>query len=257
MLSCLCCLHSKTAFLQLEGSLTQIMMTSTAPLLCHLACCGVLDGFFMHADLLSETAWTTHLALLDHLMSPAADHNHQEAAAAAIGRLLLQYTDACTCNGVSEQLLDMLVSRQIRVSNDSNYMQHGASNILVDGQAVGNTQGREHQGMTTTTLVATFFDIYQQDHAEQLANTCVYIICNAAHTGQLAFNPSVGINLTQNEAHLKASLNFLTAMLGCSDLPEDALWLAACANLEEQWPEVQPEHISTVFANDLPFISCN
>ncbi len=242
MLCSLCCLYSRTAFLQLEGPLTRAMMTSTTPDLCQPACCAVLDAFFVHADSLSEAAWASHLTLLDHLLSPSADQHQQTAATAAACRLLLHLPEACSGSGTTEQLLDMLVSLQMRTCERLKY---SASHISEED--VAKEQEQDHDGMTAAVIASEFFDTYRQRSAEQLANTCVYIICKAAQAKLVTFDPGCGVSVADRTSRLQTTVSWIVALLQCSDIPSSAIWLAACANLEEAWPGLQPDQVSKMF----------
>ena len=211
-------------------------MTSSAADLCKLACCGLLDGFFMHADLLSQAAWASHLTLLDHLIVKVVNPQLQEAAVAAAGRLLLQLPENCADQGSTEQLLDMLVTLHNRHSSGS----------LAAGR--GTDQGDAAGLLDAKSIVKCFFRMYPQGHAEQLANTCVYIICKAAHSEEVLYEPGHGIYIGDTAVELQASITFLLDMLQDADLPEDVIWLAVCANLEDKWPDVQPVQVCNAFA---------
>ena len=206
------------------------MISSTSELR-KLACCGLLDGFAMHASDLTQAAWSSHVTLLEHLIVKVVEPQLLEAAVTAAARLLLHASEVCADQGSTEQILALLVTQYISPGSEGSE----SHKLVADGDA------------GPLGPVECFFQSYPLRHAEQLANTCVYIICKAAHAQVLMYEPGHEMSIKGDAVGLRASVAFLLRILQEADLPEDAIWLAVCANLEDTWSELQPSQVCCVF----------
>ncbi|KAK9845004.1 hypothetical protein WJX74_009585 [Apatococcus lobatus] len=73
-------------------------------------------------------------------------------------------------------------------------------------------------------------------------------LSNLEQLNVMAYNLANGVSIRNDAFELQASVTFLLEILHDADLPEDAIWLAVCANLEDTWQNVQPAQIRSVFA---------
>jgi hypothetical protein len=96
-----------------------------------------------------------------------------------------------------------------------------------------------------------FFQEHCKEHADDLANTCVLLICDAMATSTLVWNTDTGSLNAQQSHHafdpvqeastLRLQCKFLARLLHQSDLPMQAVYDAVCANVCEV--NMQPDTI--------------
>ncbi len=102
-----------------------------------------------------------------------------------------------------------------------------------------------------------FFQEYSKEHADDLANTCVLLICDAIANSILVWNPDTGSLNAQQSHHafdtvqeastLRLQCKFLARLLHQSELPMQAVYDAVCANVCEV--NMQPDSIKDWLQN--------
>ena len=82
-----------------------------------------------------------------------------------------------------------------------------------------------------------FFQEYCRQHADELANACVLLICDAISDSTLVLDPGTGAMQAQQTFHgaqeaaiLNLRCKFLTGLIQQSELPIQAIYEAVCAN---------------------------
>ena len=96
-----------------------------------------------------------------------------------------------------------------------------------------------------------FFQEYSKEHADDLANTCVLLVCDAIANNVLVCNPDTGSLNAQQSHHafdtvqeastLRLRCKFLARLLHQSELPMQAVYDGVCANVCEL--KMQPDTI--------------
>ena len=102
-----------------------------------------------------------------------------------------------------------------------------------------------------------FFQEYSKGHADDLANTCVLLICDAIANSILVWNPDTSSLYAQQSNHafdtvqeastLRLQCKFVARLLHQSELPMQAVYDAVCANVCEV--NMQPESIKDWLQN--------
>ena len=90
----------------------------------------------------------------------------------------------------------------------------------------------------TQQALHLFFEDYSTEHADELANTCVLLICEALRDAVLLWDPAAGTlrpehnrgRLSINAVAVHLQCKFLLRLMRTSDLPIHAVCEAVCAN---------------------------
>lgn len=117
----------------------------------------------------------------------------------------------------------------------------GASFPAHSTHVQGTSQPALNQQEDSQQALHLFFQEYSKCHADDLANTCVLLICDAiAHstlvcdttTGSLLPNQTHrGLDTAQEASTLCLQVRFLAKLLQQSELPMQAVYDAVCANV--------------------------
>ncbi len=102
-----------------------------------------------------------------------------------------------------------------------------------------------------------FFQEYSKEHADDLANTCVLLICDAIANSILVWNSDTGSLHAQQSHHAfdtvqeastaRLQCKFIARLLQQSELPMQAVYDGVCANVCEV--NMQPESIKDWLQN--------
>lgn len=86
----------------------------------------------------------------------------------------------------------------------------------------------------TQQALHLFFQRYATDHADELANTCVLLICEGIASGVIGWHDQSKALLPGQQRHSAVALHmqckFVMKLLEQSDLPAKAVHEAVCAN---------------------------
>ena len=104
------------------------------------------------------------------------------------------------------------------------------------GFRAGNQQATSPEDNTQQAM-HIFFQKYSKDHTDELANTCVLLICNGLSAGSLCWDQSTGV-LCAADGHMAVQqaqavhlqCKFLICLFRQSNLPTEAVCDAVCAN---------------------------
>lgn len=108
----------------------------------------------------------------------------------------------------------------------------GDTNIAACSGTAGSSRVRA--SADTQQALHLFFHQYASGHADELANTCVLLVCEGIASGMLAWQPLSEALVPGQQQHkaqaLKTQCTFLMKLLEQSDLPATAVHEAVCAN---------------------------
>ncbi|DBA87447.1 TPA: hypothetical protein ACH3X1_004486 [Trebouxia sp. C0004] len=210
---------------------------------------GILDGLFCHVEYLTVDRWQHFMNIMQQMLESQqgrAAGLHLRAVV-AIGRLLMHASDVCANLGQTEQLVALLVQSYVQPDfSPTSITVPGLSNHPTSSvqQALGQ-QDDNQQAMHC------FFQEYSKEHADDLANTCVLLICDAIANSILVWNTDTGSLNAQQSHHsfdtvqeastLRLHCKFLARLLHQSELPMQAVYDAVCANVCEV--NMQPDTI--------------
>lgn len=117
-------------------------------------------------------------------------------------------------------------------------MQHSSQGFTAGSYQTSNCQDDTQQ------VLHVFFQQYSKEHADELANTCVLLICDALADGVLRWDPVACVlqadpghwqmqcegNAIQEAQAVHLQCRFLVQLVCQSHVPMQAVYDAVCAN---------------------------
>ncbi|DBA71513.1 TPA: hypothetical protein ACH3X2_011300 [Trebouxia sp. C0005] len=236
-----CAVADAGLYVMLLPELEQIMWGGHHPGNQVAAAAGILDGVFCHIEYLTLDVWQHIMNIMQQMLESQqgrAAGLHLRAVV-GIGRLLMHASDTCADLGQTEQLVALLV--QSYVQPDSS-----PRSTTVPGHRINrtsNTQQALGQQDDNQQAMHCFFQEYSKEHADDLANTCVLLICDAIANSILVWNPDTGSLNTRQSHHafdtvqeastLRLQCKFLARLLHQSAVPMQAVYDSVCANASD------------------------
>lgn len=175
--------------------------------------------------------------------------------------LLERYASACMCHCGWATDKFSLACQELAHTVDLTWNGTGVSFPAHFTHVQGTSQPAVSQQEDSQRALHLFFQEYSKDHADDLANTCVLLICDAIAHSTLVCDTTTG-SLLPNQTHhrldtaqeastLCLQVRFLAKLLQQSELPVQAVYDAVCANVTavsmapgavEQWFQTGSAH---------------